>query len=144
MIRTIPASQVRNYWPKVFPLLKPAIEAGRRATPEETLKWLERGDYQLWVAGTPEEIVAAATTSITVYPGSKWLTIVHCGGKNMWRWLQDGVVTLESWAVGNGCIGPDGEPLVEIVGRIEWGNVLPGYRVTGVVAERVSEGRAAA
>lgn len=137
MIRIIPTTQVRDYWPKVLPLLKPAIEAGRRATPEETLKWLERGDYQLWVAGTATEINAAATTAITVYPGSKWLTIVHCGGRNMWRWLQDGVSTLENYAVGNGCVDENGIPRVEIVGRIEWGHVLPGYKVAGMVAERM-------
>lgn len=145
MIRIIPTSQVRDYWPKILPLLKPAIELGRRATPEETLKWLERGDYQLWAVGTAIEIEAAATTAIVNYPGSKWLCVVHCGGRNMWRWLQDGVDTLEAWAVGNGCVDAEGNPLIEIVGRVEWGHVLPGYKTTGIVVERmpVSERKAA-
>lgn len=130
MIRLIHATHLDAYWDKVLPLLEPAIEAGRRAKPDEVLKWLQRGDYQLWVCGDATEILAAATTAVTVYPGSKWLTVVHCGGRDMPRWLEDGLDTLERWAVGAGCDG------VEIVGRPEWGRVLDGYEVSGTMTQK--------
>ena len=130
MIRPIATSLINEYWPRVLPLLQPAIDHGRRAKAPDVRQWLMRGDYQLWVCGNAEEIKAAATTSITVYPGSKWLTIVHCGGKDAYGWLADGIDALETWAVGNGCEGVEG------IGRPEWARVLPGYEATGTMFER--------
>jgi hypothetical protein len=131
MIRPIPAGHLSSYWPVVRALLQPAIDSGQRATADEVLQWLTRGDYQLWVCGDPVEIKAAATTAVTVYPGSKWLTIVHCGGEDMPSWLEDGIEALERWAIGCGCVG------IEIIGRPEWGRVLPGFEPGGVVAQKL-------
>lgn len=132
MIRLIAPTSVETYWPKVLPLLEPAIRQGRRATPEEVLQWLMRGDYQLWVYGD----TAAATTAVTVYPGSRWLTIVHCGGTGLPEWLKDGIAAIERWAEGKGCDG------VEIIGRPEWARVL-GYEAVGTVMQRPLKEKAA-
>lgn len=130
MIRPIPAMHLPTYWPAVLPLLQPAIDNGRRAKAAEVYQWLLRGDYQLWVCGDAQEIKAAAVTAVTEYPGSKWFTIVHCGGKDMPTWLEDGLDALERWALGCGCDG------VEIIGRPEWGRVLDGYEVTGTLTQK--------
>lgn len=139
MIRVIPTSQVATYWPKVLPLLQPAIDRGQRAKADKVFQWLLRGDYQLWVAGNSQEINGAATTAITEYPGSKWLTIVHCGGTGLPTWLNDGIETLTSWAIGNGCDGIEG------FGREEWGRVLPDAEIVGTAFQiRVMPERRAA
>lgn len=130
MIRQIHQPLINEYWPLVAPLLQPAIDHGQRAKPPEVYQWLLRGEWQLWVCGSVREIKAAAVTAVTVYPGSKWLAVVLVGGSDMPRWLEEGLDTLERFALGAGCDG------VEIVGRPEWGRVLDGYEVTATVTQK--------
>lgn len=129
MIRPVDIASLPDCWPRVLPVLQPAIDHGRRAAAAEVYRWLLAGDYQLWVCERDGEIEAAATTAISIYPGSKWLTVVHCGGRHMERWLIEGMATIEAWAAANDCAG------VEIIGRQEWTRVL-GYDAGGTIAEK--------
>ncbi len=130
MIRQIHQPLINEYWPLVLPLLEPAITLGRRAKAPDVRQWLLRGEYQLWISGSVQEIKAAAVTAVTVYPGSKWLTIVLAGGSDMPHWLEEGLDSLERFALGAGCDG------VEIVGREEWSRVLNGYESVGTVVQK--------
>ena len=129
MIRQIHQPLINEYWPRVLPLLQPAID-GRRVKSAEVRQWLLRGDFQLWVCGSVTEIKAVAVTAITIYPGSKWLTIVHCAGTDMPQWLDDGLDSLERFGIGAGCDG------VEIIGREEWGRVLEGFETAGTLIQK--------
>ncbi len=127
MIRLVPTEQVNAWWPRVLPFLLPAIERGGRATPDEVLKWLIRGDYQLWICG---DIKGAMTTAISEYPGSHWLTVVHCGGRDLSSWVS-GVNQLTDFAKARACVGIEG------IGRKGWKRMLPGFTERGVLFEKV-------
>lgn len=115
-------------WSEVSGLLAPCLKIDGCSTPETLLSWLREGVYQLWVEG---EFKAAATTTIDVYPAKKVCTVVHLGGKGMVKWLHEGMEAIEEFARGEKC------DLIRINGRREWSRVLPGFRQTAIVSERV-------
>lgn len=124
MIYRVGTDDLEKVWPKALAMLEPALNGGK---PEVVKDFIEDGTYQLWLADND----AAATTAINTFPVGKVLTVVHLGGKNMWQWLGEGLAALESWARQQGC------DRIRINGRDEWSRVLPGYRKTSVVSEKV-------
>lgn len=126
----IPTAQVGQYWLHAAPWLAPAIKrSGGRYTPETTLAALEKGQMQLWLGHINGEILAAATTQVVEYPAITALVVVHCGGRDMDRWLKDGIWAIESWGKHHGC------KLIELVGRPGWSAAL-GYVKGGCISER--------
>jgi hypothetical protein len=129
MIHIVPQDQIKDYWERVEPLLEPAFQMGGRAKSDDVLKWLERGTYQLWVV-EGDRVSAAATTAVSEYPSVQMLTIVHLGGRGIWEWIWDGMDRLVEYASDKGCDG------IEVIGREEWGRVLPGFDRRAILAER--------
>ena len=127
----VPPENLGLVWQKVEPLLKPAIDlSGGRYTVDSTRSAITKQDMQLWIAFTDEaEILAAMTSSITVYPAKQMLSVVHCGGRMLGLWLHT-MSTVEQWAKEHGCTG------VEITGRAGWAKALPGYARAGTLIER--------
>jgi hypothetical protein len=124
MIQIIGTDDLDEKWPEALKLLEPALTG---ASPRAVRAFIEAGTYQLWMAGNE----AAATTSISTFPVGNVLTVVHLGGRNMWQWLGEGLAAIEFWAREKGC------DRIRINGRDEWSRVLPGYRKTAVVSEKV-------
>lgn len=119
-----------SVWPHVESLLKPAINlSGGRYTVDTTRSAISRGEMQLWIAHQDQEIYAAMTSTVSVYPAKTMLAVVHCGGRMMGLWLQQ-MREIEEWAKSQNCAG------VEITGRAGWEKALPGYRRAGVLIER--------
>lgn len=124
MITRIGTDDLNAVWPQAERLLEPALSG---AEPLKVKAFIEDGTYQLWMADDE----AAATTAINTFPIGRVLTVVHLGGKNMWKWLGEGLSALEEFGKEQSC------DRIRINGRDEWSRVLPGYRKTSVVSEKV-------
>lgn len=124
MITLIGTEELDEKWPEARALLKPALNG---AEPARVKEFIQDGTYQLWMADDQ----AAATTAINTFPIGRVLTVVHLGGKNMWQWLGEGLAALEVFGREQRC------DRIRINGRDEWSRVLPGYRKTSVVSEKV-------
>jgi hypothetical protein len=115
----VPTDRVGEVWDECAPLLEKAVKlTSGRYTLETVWQDVESGNYQLFVAVDGEKIVGACTTRIAEYPTGIWLSIVHCGGNHLERWLGQGFEAVKAWAHVNKCVG------IEIQGRREWKRVL--------------------
>jgi len=123
MITLVGTDDLETYWGPALGHLKKCFKDD---DPETVKEFVRDGTYQLWVTEH-----AAATTAIATFPVGKVLTVVHLGGSRMWEWLEEGLSALERWAREHNC------DRIRINGRDEWSRVLPGYRKTAVVSEKV-------
>jgi hypothetical protein len=111
-------------------MLQSAIQrSGQRYRPDDVAELLESGEAQLFLALDGTGPIAAAVTQIMLYPASRRLVILFCGGKGMRAWLTAGIAAIEEWARSCGCDG------VEIFGRKGWARAL-GYRKSAEILER--------
>lgn len=84
------------------------------------------GKMQLWV-GVNGEISVLALTTIDVYPRSKFLRFVYCGGRG-WRHVAHSHKMIEMFAKKHGCVGMDA---IAREGWLDW--LLPfGYKKRAV------------
>lgn len=131
MIWLVPTAQVDNVWPDVEGLLRPVIDLPAcRCTLSGTIRALQCGGRQLFVAVEHGTIVAAAVTQITSYDVGDWLTVILCGGRGLDEWGDEGKQAIERWAEQCGCQN------VEIWGRDGWAKAL-GYEKTGAMIQKV-------
>lgn len=115
-------------WPKVEPLLAPAIERSEGLwTCEDVAKRVtSEGDWSLWFVADKETPVAAWITSILYFPRVRMLEVVFAGGIDMGEWYDLALGETEKYARALGCSRIRG------YGRRGW----PGYRAIGYVVER--------
>lgn len=123
MITLVGTDDLDRFWNGALEHLKKCFKDD---DPETVREFILDGTYQLWVTDH-----AAATTAINTFPIGKVLTVVHLGGERMWEWLGEGLEAIESWGRSQGC------DRIRINGRDEWSRILPGYRKSAVVSEKV-------
>lgn len=126
-LRGIRREEVRQWWPKSWPMLKPAVDMIGQHTPLSVLSALEDGDFQLWaVLDDDGNMHAAVVTEIAEWPGTKECTSRYCGGDDVDEWV-DLIAEIEAWAKHNGCTRS------YVMGRRGWTKKLHGYRESAVV-----------
>jgi hypothetical protein len=115
-------------WPVAAHLIKPALENTLTDFGIVAADVLAGRDL-LWVAWDRTEIYAAAVTSLAVSNGTKFCTIVACGGHELpkWKFL---IAKLEQFARDEGCRS------IVIMGRRGWARAYPDYKLTSVTLEK--------
>lgn len=124
-MKLICIDRVEEFWPHVSHLIERALEG--RGDIAETRSDVMGGFALLWIAWDGA-LRAAAVTQLTEKDGSKFCTIVACGGKGLdWLHLIGG---LEDYARSEGC------KAMRIHGREGWKRLLD-YRVKSITLEKV-------
>ena len=100
----VTAELVDTFWPHVVLLLQPAIDTAEGKTnPEQINADCKNGEAMLWVVVCGEDIVAAVVTRVYAYAAKKGFAIEFVGGKQMRRWIDLVLDTLERVARESGC-----------------------------------------
>lgn len=126
VISLVPVQAIPVIWDKVGHMLKRAtdLSQGRYRLHDLKAKLLS-GEFQLWVVmdGT-HKILAAITSTFTVYPQGKSLHGQFLGGDRLEDWKDDFCDIFKRWAYDNHC------SMIEFTGRKGWSRVLEpnGYR----------------
>ena len=122
-------ARVATIWPHVAPLIRRAIARGGMGEFGAVERAVLSGGALVWLAWDGEEILAAAVTELELVGGTKFCTIVACGGRGLPRFA--GLIAgLERFARAEGCAR------MRICGRKGWGRVLREYSVQRVIMER--------
>ena len=81
------------------------------------------GIENLWVDVEEDETVPVGIiiTQVSHYPRKSMLSIQYAAGDRLDEWIDEGLQTMENWAVDNGCTG------MEITGRRGWVRKLKLY-----------------
>ena len=122
-----------DIWQLVEPMLERAIrDDGIRMGTEDFHGWLNQGAMQLWIACSPDELVACAVTEIVIYPRMKACCIVMLAGRAIQAWAQQGFDMIDRWAMSKGCA------VIEVHGRRGFERLLKphGFKHTHSVMER--------
>lgn len=125
-VSLVPVFAIETEWPRVEKMLEVAtsMSAGRYDIGHLKEKLLT-GEFQLWVIFDKRfEIVAAITSTFTVYPKCKFLSGQFLGGDRLADWKDKFCRIFHNWGRDNGC------KAVELTGRAGWSKVLEpnGYR----------------
>lgn len=132
---TLPASaelicvdpaEVENVWPHVEKLIGAAIDRVDFSNFRDVESEVYRGGALLWIAWDGERIRAAAVTAIN----NRVCEIVACGGRGLREWIHL-IKDLENYAREENC------ERMRIIGRTGWKRVLPDYKQSCVVLERL-------
>jgi len=106
-------------------LTDPAELSGGRYDVMDLVRLVESGRYQVWLAIDPEMgIQGVLTTSVSTYPGAKYLTMQFIGGEDIVHWKDIMLETVHNYAIQQGCVTLNGTPLVEFSGRRGWEKML--------------------
>ncbi|MBI2741773.1 MAG: hypothetical protein HYX38_35230 [Rhodospirillales bacterium] len=89
-------------WRHAWPLLERAARRTDGGTEEEVIQRLLQDDAQLWGVFDGDEMIAAATTQITLI-GEKGCRLWLVGGSRMDEWAADFLAEVEPWARSLGC-----------------------------------------
>lgn len=116
--------------PFVEHLLQDAVKTmNGRMDYEDLLDFLQRGQYQLWVAGQGAKIQACLVSEIVVYCKRKICAIRICVGHNRYLW-QSYMSILEDWALSQGCSG------MEAIARKGWSKILKDWNTSHYFIEK--------
>lgn len=121
-------SRVKEFWPYVKVMIRRAAKRGG-ADYAQIKDDLLNGLDLLWIAFDGEQIMAAATTSLTTIGDRKICIISACGGAG-WDRFGHLIQGLEDYAKNEGCVA------MRIYGRVGWQRLLKGYGVRSVVLEK--------
>lgn len=112
----------------LWPLLeKIAARSRGKVLPNDILRAIEAGEWQLWGWFDEDRLVGALLTRIVVYPQLKVLEFVGLAGRDRDEWMGHlGIV--EGWARSRGCARAEAE------GRDGW---VPVMAPRGYVKDRV-------
>lgn len=120
--RYVPVEIVPSIWDDVIRVLEKSVDTSRgRFFMHDVFENVMEGQYLLWVATIDDEIVAAITTRIVVYPNKRGLAMDWIGGKKMMHWLPLAQKAVEEYAIQLGCDHLEG------YGRKAWGRWLAKY-----------------
>lgn len=125
MVSGVPTGSLVTIWPKVAPMLEPALAVGE--TIGDVLTKLYLQEAQLWAIFENGEPLAAVVTEIfTDENGDKIANIWAAGGSGINRWI-DYIDMIEDWARDNGCVA-----IIVEKTRRGMHRLLKGYKVTHV------------
>lgn len=120
-------------WPEVAPVIKPALDAGRRHNLSDIKEALEKRDMQLWLMycdpseEVPTGLAGAFITEIINYPRLRVANIAYCAGTDVDGWIEYLYMTVENFARSHKC------DEVEVYGRPGWKKKLQGYNMEAAV-----------
>jgi hypothetical protein len=127
-VSLVPGWAINDTWPKVAPMLKRATDMSEGRYDLEDLKYkLLTGEFHLWVVFDQSlNIIAAITSTFTIYPQAKSLAGQFLGGERLGDWQDTFLEVFEKWGKDNGC------QFVELTGRAGWKRALEpnGFRET--------------
>jgi hypothetical protein len=108
-----------KFWPDVEEVIKEAINPNpTRLSIDDIKNAVEAQEMQLW--GIHDGILRAVMiTEMVDYPKCRAIRIHSLAGKEMDKWLDVLIKTLEEWGKENGA------SLMEFTGRKGWERVLP-------------------
>lgn len=112
-IMLVPTEFVPHEFPRVYDMLKPAVDrSGGRWTMKDLLQALCLGHQNLWIVRDDEgECQSALTVQVVDYPSSRMLAVQFLGGVGFDEWSDGMLEMLENFAYDSGCTG------IEAVGR---------------------------
>lgn len=116
-------------WPDARSFILPALARSRDFAEADVTEALAKGQANLWI-GEDEAIRCAVVTRVHKTARGRVCEIWLMGGKDRADWLHF-IDEIEAMARANGCVA------MEIVGRPGWRRVLPDYRLSAVVIEKV-------
>ena len=120
--RYVPISTVPEIWDKVTKVLGKSIDTSKgKFFVHDVFESVMEQNYLLWVATVDDDIVAAATTRVIVYPNKQALAIDWMGGSKMKLWLPLVQKAMEDYAIQTGCSHLEG------YGRKGWARWLSKY-----------------
>lgn len=133
-ISLVPHTDIENIWPKVSRYLKLASDQsyGRYRLADIRHK-LETNEHQLWIVFDEDRnIVAAITSTFTLYPQFTSLHGQFLGGERLDEWRERFCDIFDRWAKDNGC------RMIEFTGRPGWAKTLApqGYKEVFRVYQR--------
>lgn len=118
-VSLVPTDHVDLVWGEVVKhLMRPVNRSYGRYTIVDVYAALHSGTQQLWVVYEGDDIIAAITTGISIYPNKKCLTCMFCGGRGLDEWAEEADYALSQFARDEGCES------IELTGRIGWKKVL--------------------
>ena len=119
-------------WPSVAPFIAlGCAQSNGRFLPQDIVKAVAAGDWQLWAAEKDGAVEAMLLTRVLVYPRLKSVEMLSAIGRERRDWTPF-IAEIETWARANGCA------LMEALARPGWERVLApyGYRKTHVLLEK--------
>lgn len=126
LVSLVPASDIAVIWNQVSSMLKRATDLSQgRYKLADLRDKLVSGEFQLWIVFTRGgEIIAAITSTFTIYPQGKALSGQFLGGARLEDWRDNFCEVFDNWGIDNGC------KFVEFTGRAGWAKALQsnGYR----------------
>ena len=119
----MPSEAVKHVWKDVEEILKKSVSTVKdKANMIDVLKGVFDDVYVLWVVLDEEDnIIAAFTTRLLVYPQRKGLALDWVGGTRMKEWEDQLINTMRKYANELGCSHLEG------YGRKGWGRALKKY-----------------
>jgi hypothetical protein len=121
MLHGIKSTYVDLYWGEIEPFVKSALDTSCGDYSIENVYYaIKNQDMQLWAWVEKDTIVAAAITSIVIYPLKKVCLIQLAGGSAMSEWKNESLI--EDWATAHGCTE------MEIYGRRGWLRALKDWK----------------
>ena len=122
-ISLVPSEAVKHVWKDVEEVLKKSVNTVKnKAEMIDVLKGVFDDTYVLWVVMDEDDnIIAAFTTRLIVYPQRKALALDWVGGTRMKEWEDQLISTMRKYANELGCSHLEG------YGRKAWGRALKKY-----------------
>ncbi len=122
-VSLVPAEAVGHVWKDVERVLEKSVDTVKdKAEMIDVLVGVCDGTYVLWVVmDEQDDIVAAFTTRLLVYPQRKALALDWVGGARMKEWEDQLIDTMRSYANELECSHLEG------YGRKAWGRALKKY-----------------
>ena len=122
-VSLVPTEAVGHVWKDVDRVLKKAVATvDNKAEMIDILDGIYDGTYVLWVViDEQDDVIAAFTTRLIVYPQRKALALDWVGGTRMKEWEDQLIDTMRRYANELDCSHLEG------YGRKGWGRVLKKY-----------------
>ena len=122
IVSLVPTEAVGHVWKDVERVLEKSVATVKdKAEMIDILKGIYDETYVLWAVMDKENIIAAFTTRLLVYPQRKALALDWVGGTRMKEWEDQLIDTMRKYANELGCSHLEG------YGRKGWGRSLKKY-----------------
>lgn len=100
----VPVELIDTFWDAALEYLQPAIDTAEgKIEAYDLYNECQMGISVLWLVIEDKNILAALTTKIVSYPNKKGYALEFIGGKQMERWFDMVLDTLQQVATHNGC-----------------------------------------
>ena len=100
----VPVEMIDTFWDAALEYLQPAIDTAEgKLEAYDLYNDCQMGVCVLWLVIDGSEIIAALTTRIVAYPNKRGYALEFLGGKQMKRWFNMVLDTLQEVAKHNGC-----------------------------------------